>query len=286
MNDRIIELAKQAGFFIDVLSEPMRIGVFHQKIDKELKRFAELVRADTLEAEPAPVQETIGGLDDATRIGWAMWRIKDLEQQLASRPAYIAQHPAGGTVTDEENERFSHDVGSFSGSDPEATMYALEQFLKRHTAPKAQQPAQEQEKIAPVQGYTPGIPWSLHLEAYDAYSKRWAPQPALIDLEGRGCRGGFSTNELDAFIPGWRDKISEIGRLRAQVADLKSRLTALQAHQPAPPACVPMLSEMELFECFSSATGIPLPELAESRKQVVAIGRSVEQAVRQKAGLK
>lgn len=51
MNDRIIELAKQAGFFIDVISEPMRIGVFHQKIDKELKRFAELVRADALDAQ-------------------------------------------------------------------------------------------------------------------------------------------------------------------------------------------------------------------------------------------
>lgn len=45
-------------------------------------------------AETAPVQEPVGGLDDATRIGWAMWRIKDLEQQLASRPAYIAQQSA------------------------------------------------------------------------------------------------------------------------------------------------------------------------------------------------
>lgn len=61
MNDRIIELAKQAGFFIDVISEPMRIGVFHQKIDKELKRFAELVRADALDA---PVQEPVPLLTD------------------------------------------------------------------------------------------------------------------------------------------------------------------------------------------------------------------------------
>jgi hypothetical protein len=77
------------------------------------------------------------------------------------------------------------------------------------------------EKIAPVQGFTPGIPWSLHLEAYDAYSKKWAPQPAMIDLEGRNCRGGFDVQELDGFIPGWRDKVSEIGQLKARIAELE-----------------------------------------------------------------
>jgi len=60
-------------------------------------------------------------------------------------------------------------------------------------------------KRAPVQGFSAGIPWAMHLEAYDAYSKKWAPQPALIDLEGKNCRGGFSIGELDDFIPGWRD---------------------------------------------------------------------------------
>ncbi len=58
---------------------------------------------------------------------------------------------------------------------------------------------------APVQGFTAGIPWTMHLEAYDAYAKKWGKQPALIDMEGRGCRGGFGTYELDDFIPGWRD---------------------------------------------------------------------------------
>lgn len=62
------------------------------------------------------------------------------------------------------------------------------------------------EKRAPVQGYAPGIPWSLHLEAYAAYCKKWAPQPALIDLEGRNCRGGFGVDELDEFVPGWRER--------------------------------------------------------------------------------
>jgi hypothetical protein len=75
------------------------------------------------------------------------------------------------------------------------------------------------EKIAPVQGYNLGIPWALHLEAYAAYCKRYGPQQALI--EG-GCRGGFGTEELDQFIPGWRDKVSEIGRLKARIAELES----------------------------------------------------------------
>lgn len=81
-------------------------------------------------------------------------------------------------------------------------------------------------KIAPVQGYAPGIPWSLHLEAYDAYCKKWSKQEALIDLEGRYCRGGFSVAELDGFVPGWRDKVSEIGKLRAEVAELRAALAA------------------------------------------------------------
>lgn len=81
-------------------------------------------------------------------------------------------------------------------------------------------------KIAPVQGWTPGIPWSLHLEAYDAYRARWSAQAAMIDLEKRGCRGGFSVKELDSFIPGWRDRASEITTLRARVAELEIALSA------------------------------------------------------------
>jgi hypothetical protein len=70
------------------------------------------------------------------------------------------------------------------------------------------------EKIAPVQGYSAGIPWSMHLRAYDAYCKKWGPQEAMIDLEGRNCRGGFHDGELDDLIPGWREEVSEIRRLR------------------------------------------------------------------------
>lgn len=84
------------------------------------------------------------------------------------------------------------------------------------------------KKIAPVQGYAQGIPWSLHLEAYDAYRKKYGAQQALI--EG-WCRGGFGTSELDAFIPNWRAKVSEIGRLRSLVSELERALAvhALEA---------------------------------------------------------
>jgi len=78
------------------------------------------------------------------------------------------------------------------------------------------------EKRAPVQGYPGGIPWAIHLEAYEVYCKRYGPQPALIDLEGRGCRGGFGTRELDDFIPGWRDRVSEFGKLKAEVQALRA----------------------------------------------------------------
>lgn len=65
-------------------------------------------------------------------------------------------------------------------------------------------------KIAPVQGYAPGIPWEMHLRAYAVYCDKCGPQPAMIDLEGRNCRGGFYVGELDQFIPGWREELAAI----------------------------------------------------------------------------
>lgn len=91
----------------------------------------------------------------------------------------------------------------------------------------AAMPAEPVQKMAPVQGWPQGIPWSLHLEAYAAYSKKWAPQPALIDLEGRNCRGGFGTEELDEFIPGWRERASEITALREEVAKLRADISGM-----------------------------------------------------------
>lgn len=77
---------------------------------------------------------------------------------------------------------------------------------------------QRRGRRAPVQGYTDGIPWEMHMRAYDAYRKKYGEQRALI--EG-ACRGGFGTGELDEFIPGWREELSEFHRMRRELAALK-----------------------------------------------------------------
>lgn len=76
-------------------------------------------------------------------------------------------------------------------------------------------PETTKPKIAPVQGYAPGIPWLMHIRAYEAYCAKCGPQCALIDLEGRNCRGGFHTSELDQFIPGWREELEKQAIARA-----------------------------------------------------------------------
>lgn len=91
------------------------------------------------------------------------------------------------------------------------------------------------EKRAPVQGFSAGIPWDMHLRAYDAYCKKWSPQEALI--EG-GCRGGFSTGELDEFIPGWRDELS------VRIAQ-RERITTLQSQ------CARMREALQLFAAIA-----------------------------------
>ena len=96
-----------------------------------------------------------------------------------------------------------------------ADLAAREATIRELEAKQAQP-----EKMAPVQGYSAGIPWAMHLRAYDAYCEKYGPQPALI--EG-GCRGGFGTNELDRFIPGWREELSELSRLRTENASLRER---------------------------------------------------------------
>lgn len=81
---------------------------------------------------------------------------------------------------------------------------------------------------APVQGFPGGIPWPMHLEAYAAYCRQWGKQTALIDLPGRGCRGGFGTGELDGFLPGWRDRIAEMAKLRRERDVLRHSLRYLE----------------------------------------------------------
>jgi hypothetical protein len=90
----------------------------------------------------------------------------------------------------------------------------------------------DEDKRAPVQGFAEGIPWSLHMKAYNVYAKRYGKQEALIT--GR-CRGGFGVSELDEFIPGWREELSALTILRNQLqasqqreADKDARIAELE----------------------------------------------------------
>ncbi len=87
----------------------------------------------------------------------------------------------------------------------------------------------ESDKHAPVQGYSAGIPWLMHLRAYDMYCKKYSPQPALVDLEKKNCRGGFGTEELDEFIPGWRDELSKTVQLLRRAEAAEARVVELES---------------------------------------------------------
>jgi len=44
------------------------------------------------------------------------------------------------------------------------------------------------------------LPSEVTLRAYEVYCHIYSPQPAMIDLAGRGCRGGFRVREIVAFL--------------------------------------------------------------------------------------
>jgi hypothetical protein len=98
-------------------------------------------------------------------------------------------------------------------------------------------------KKAPVQGYAPGIPWDMHMEAYAAYCKKYGKQDALI--EG-WCRGGFGTEELDMFIPGWRDEIK-------------------RRHESSRAACATLKEENDQEQTTPEETTVPEQEAIRGR---------------------
>jgi hypothetical protein len=78
----------------------------------------------------------------------------------------------------------------------------------------------DSERFAPVQIHgdlqSGKIPWAVHMMAYEVYSAVFGPQEALVDLEGRNCRGGFGIGELIAFLYArnfprseWRNRVDE-----------------------------------------------------------------------------
>lgn len=44
------------------------------------------------------------------------------------------------------------------------------------------------------------MPSEVTLRAYEVYCALYGQQPAMVDLAGRGCRGGFGVGELVAFL--------------------------------------------------------------------------------------
>ena len=44
------------------------------------------------------------------------------------------------------------------------------------------------------------MPSSVTLRAYEVYCHLYGAQPAMVDLAGHGCRGGFGIGELIAFL--------------------------------------------------------------------------------------
>lgn len=77
-----------------------------------------------------------------------------------------------------------------------------------------------EQRLFPIQTHavrheSAKIPESVYMAAYEVYSHIWAPQEALIDFE-KGCRGGFGTGELVAFLYArsfpkneWRKRMDE-----------------------------------------------------------------------------
>lgn len=69
------------------------------------------------------------------------------------------------------------------------------------------------------------IPWSLAEKAYSTYTAKHGSRSSLEDFARRG---GFGADELDYFVPGWRDEVSEITSLRSQLAEAKIKIDQLE----------------------------------------------------------
>lgn len=69
------------------------------------------------------------------------------------------------------------------------------------------------------------IPWSLAEKAYSAYTAKYGSRSSLEDFARRG---GFGADELDYFVPGWRDEVSEITSLRSQLTEARVKIDQLE----------------------------------------------------------
>lgn len=85
------------------------------------------------------------------------------------------------------------------------------------------------------------IPWSVAEIAYGEYSRRYGTGQSLQRLAERG---GFGWCEMDEFHPKWREEVSEIMALRAELEKLRE---AVKKHhdQRADDRC--FLDDAELY---------------------------------------
>lgn len=128
-------------------------------------------------------------------------------------------------------EKIYNECCTLENFDGDGAVFIIQTALNAAAAEGRRLALEEGERLAPVQGYSAGIPWSMHLRAYAAYCKTCGPQPALIQ---GNCRGGFCTAELDDFVPGWRDELSEITKLKNKIIEL-SALANTPASSPWQP---------------------------------------------------
>lgn len=68
------------------------------------------------------------------------------------------------------------------------------------------------------------IPWALAAKAWSVYAVRYGGQ----SLERINERGGFHVDELDEFVPGWREEVSEIAAAKAQLSQMREALTFIR----------------------------------------------------------
>lgn len=126
----------------------------------------------------------------------------------------------------------------------------------------------ETARMAPVQRYAFHIPWAMHLRAYSVYAKRYGKQQALI--EG-GCRGGFYTDELDDFIPGWREELLALERRDAELKELRAEVAALKVAAESPALSRPETVEDET--AVADALGLTVDMTDTDRLR--AFGRNI-----------
>lgn len=159
--------------------------------------------------------------------------------------------------------------------------------LKEHEIENlARDMAADPQLRAPVQGYPGGVPWELHMRAYEGYCVKYRGQVALIDLFGRGCRGGFGTEELEAFVPGWRDELNQNAAVRRSLEEMYALVAVMYGRGPE--AVLPEQVDMPLgppvklgsiMRGAAAALGVP-PPAVEHRSHEALTSQQVQKHYR------